>query len=104
MKPKLKVVSLLIAALLLGTSALKAPPGDNPPRFTDIHVSEGSSISLTLSGTALTTYDIEATTDLTNSFLSIGVVVTDTSGTGSFTDFGALALYPQRFYRARVLQ
>src|SRR5437899_2427774 len=92
--------SIVLALLGLALTALPQT-GGSQPRFTNVQVTEADSITLTLSGEPSTAYAIQATTDLTKSFSDIGVVRTDVSGKATFTDLGALLLFPVRFYRAQ---
>ena len=62
-----------IGAVLFSMVALSAlAPPDNSPRFTAIQIAENSSVSLALSGEPTTSYNIEATEDLTSTFVTIG--------------------------------
>jgi|SRR5437867_12475010 len=101
MKRPYKIVSLLVITLGLLLPAFQPALASDEPRFTSVQVAEGNSISLTLTGAVLTSYNILATTNLNMPFSPIGVVLTDANGSGSFTDPGTLTLFPQRFYRAQ---
>ena len=100
-----RVCMIKTVALLSSTFGLLLPAlaqTTNAPQLA-IQLAAANSVSLTLTGAVLTSYSIQASTNLSKpmSFSTIGVVLTDTSGRGSFTEVGSRALYPQRFYRAQ---
>src|SRR5438105_2927222 len=96
-----KVFAIGSVLAMLGLAHTALPQTNTQTQFTNIQVTEGDSVTLTLSGQPLTAYAIQATTDLTKPFGDINVVVTDSSGKATFTDTGALLLFPIRFYRAQ---
>ena len=75
-----------------------AQQGVTPAQMHGRGMADGQ-FTLTVSGTANHTYDIEATADFIT-WTVIGTVTLDASGSLDFTDTDA-ANYPQRFYRTR---
>ena len=101
MKCFFKTAALLIFAFGVSGSALAQATIN--PRFTKTEVAPANSISLTLTGAVLTSYNILATTNINETFTMIGVTVTDSTGKATYTDPGTLTLRPHRFYRAQKL-
>jgi len=103
MKRLCKLIMLLVATFGLVLPALAQTSVTGGPRFTNIHLTNipPSSVSLMLTGTVMTTYTIQATSDLGKSYSTVGTVITDVTGKGSFMDVGTLAVNTRRFYRAQ---
>ena len=99
MKNAAKIGLMMVAVTALAGSLVGQPKVTTGPGIRSIKVVAPSSISITVTGAVLTAYSIQATSTFGTNYTTVGAVITDSSGSGSFTDPGTTALNSRRFYR-----